>query len=222
MSIRVLLVDDQELVRAGLRVILEAREDLEVVGEAADGGQVADLVAATRPDVVLMDVRMPTMDGIAATRALAAAGSPARVIVLTTFDVDDHVLAALRAGASGFLLKDVRPDELASAIRVVAAGEASLAPSVARQLVDHIAAAPPAAPASTPGATLSAREVDVLRLVARGMSNGEVAARLVVGEATVKTHVSSILRKLGLRDRVQAVVWAYDSGLVTPPTPSGA
>ncbi len=217
MSIRVLLADDQALVRGGFRMILEARADLEVVGEAADGAQAAALVERLRPDVVLMDVRMPGVDGLEATRRIVASGSPARVIVLTTYDVDDSVFAALRAGASGFMLKDVRPAELVEAVRVVARGDALLAPSVTRRLLDRFAATLPGTGAAPPDLReLTDREVEVLRLVALALSNAEIAQRLVVTEATVKTHVSAILRKLGLRDRVQAVVLAYDIGLVRP------
>jgi DNA-binding NarL/FixJ family response regulator len=217
MSIRVVLADDQALVRGGFRMILDARPDLEVVGEAADGAEAVGLVERLTPDIVLMDVRMPEVDGIEATRRIVASGSPARVIVLTTYDVDDSVFAALRAGASGFMLKDVRPGDLVEAIRVVARGDALLAPSVTRRLLDRFAGSLPG-PAETPPdlGELTEREVEVLRLVALALSNAEIAASLVVSEATVKTHVSSILRKLGLRDRVQAVVLAYDVGLVQP------
>jgi len=213
-SVRVLLVDDQALVRGGFRMILEARPDLEVVGEAGDGAEAVALAARLRPDVVLMDVRMPGMDGLEATRRIVASGSPARIIVLTTYDVDDSVFAALRAGASGFMLKDVRPADLAEAVRVVARGDALLAPSVTRRLLDRFAATLPGPAPSLDG--LTDREVEVLRLVALALSNAEIAERLVLTEATVKTHVSSVLRKLGLRDRVQAVVLAYDVGLVRP------
>jgi DNA-binding NarL/FixJ family response regulator len=218
MTIRVLLADDQALVRSGFRMILDAKADLEVVGEAAEGAEAVALVAELQPDVVLMDVRMPNVDGLEATRRIVAAGSPARVIVLTTYDVDDYVYAALRAGASGFMLKDVRPAELADAVRVVAGGDALLAPSVTRRLLDRFADALPGPDASPPAdlGELTEREVEVLRLVALALSNAEIAARLFLTEATVKTHVSSILRKLGLRDRVQAVVLAYDVGLARP------
>ena len=189
-----------------------------IVGEAADGAEAVALVAQLEPDVVLMDVRMPNVDGLEATRRIVAAGSPARVIVLTTYDVDDYVYAALRAGASGFMLKDVRPAELADAVRVVAGGDALLAPSVTRRLLDRFADALPGPDAPPPAdlGELTEREVEVLRLVALALSNAEIAERLVLTEATVKTHVSSILRKLGLRDRVQAVVLAYDVGLARP------
>jgi DNA-binding NarL/FixJ family response regulator len=215
MSVRVLLVDDQELVRGGFRMILEAREDLAVVGEAADGAAALSLVDSEQPDVVLMDVRMPVMDGIEATRRITASGSGARVIVLTTYDLDDAVHAALRAGASGFLLKDARPADLVDAVRVVARGDALLAPSVTRRLLERFADVAP--PVRVPDlAVLTQREVEILRLVAMALSNSEIAERLVLSEATVKTHVSSLLRKLGLRDRVQAVVLAYDLKLVRP------
>ncbi|MER5649405.1 response regulator transcription factor [Streptosporangium sp. NPDC002524] len=217
MGIRVLLADDQALVRGGFRMILEARADLEVVGEAGDGREAAVLVERLRPDVVLMDVRMPGVDGLEATRRIVASGSPARVIVLTTYDVDESVFAALRAGASAFLLKDVRPAELVEAIRVVARGDALLAPSVTRRLLDRFVTVLPDPGGSPPDlGSLTGREVEVLRLVALALSNAEIAERLVLTEATVKTHVSSVLRKLGLRDRVQAVVLAYDVGLVRP------
>jgi DNA-binding NarL/FixJ family response regulator len=217
MSIKVVIADDQALVRGGFRMILDAREDIEVAGEAADGAEAIALVAEHEPDVVLMDVRMPNVDGIEATRQIVASGSPARIIILTTHDVDEYVFAALRAGASGFLLKDVRPPDLVEAIRVVARGDALLAASVTRRLLDRFAAVLPA-DAATPADLdeLTERELEVLRLVALALSNAEIAARLVLTEATVKTHVSSVLRKLDLRDRVQAVVFAYDVGLVRP------
>jgi DNA-binding NarL/FixJ family response regulator len=214
---RVVLADDQALVRGGFRMILDARPDIEVVGEAGDGAEAVEIVERLRPDVVLMDVRMPEVDGLEATRRIVASGSPTRVIVLTTYDVDDSVFAALRAGASGFMLKDVRPAELVEAIRVVAQGDALLAPSVTRRLLDRFADSLPGPATPLPDlADLTEREGEVLRLVALALSNAEIAERLVVTEATVKTHVSSILRKLGLRDRVQAVVLAYDLGLVRP------
>ena len=216
MTISVVIADDQALVRAGFRMILEARDDLEVVGEAGDGEQAVRLVGQTHPDIVLMDVRMPGVDGIEATRRITRSANPPRVIVLTTFDLDEHVYGALRAGASGFLLKDVRPGELVDAIRVVAAGEALLAPSVTRRLLDRFVATEAVTVQADRLAALTDREREVLALVARAASNAEIAARLVVSEATVKTHVSAILRKLDLRDRVQAVVLAYDLGLVRP------
>lgn len=215
--IRVMLVDDQAMVRTGFRMILEAEADLTVVGEAVDGRDAVDMVARARPDVILMDVRMPNMDGIGACELICAADDHARVMMLTTFDLDDHVHAALRAGASGFLLKDAPPEQLVDAIRVIASGDALLAPSVTQTLIDEIARRPVGQPDAFPGiADLTERELDVIRLMARGMSNGEVAGELFLGEATVKTHVSRILAKVGARDRVQAVVAAYESGLVTP------
>ena len=217
MTIRVVLADDQALVRGGFRMILDARDDLEVVGEAQDGAEAVALTELHRPDVVLMDVRMPGVDGIEATARIVASGSAARIIVLTTYDADEPVFAALRAGASGFLLKDVRPSELVDAIRIVAGGDALLAPSVTRRLLDRFAAELPGEGSAVPDLRdLTERELEVLRLVALALSNAEIAARLVVTEATVKTHVSSMLRKLGLRDRVQAVVLAYDAGVVRP------
>jgi DNA-binding NarL/FixJ family response regulator len=217
MTIKVLIADDQALVRSGFRMILEARDDLEVVGEASDGEQAIRLAAQTRPDVVLMDVRMPGVDGIAATARLTGRPGSPRVIMLTTYDLDEPLYAALRAGASGFLLKDVRPADLVEAIRVVAGGDALIAPSATRRLLDRFVATdvtPPAAAGRLE--QLTEREREVLMLLARGAANAEIAARLVVAEATVKTHVSAILRKLGVRDRVQAVVLAYDLGLVRP------
>jgi DNA-binding NarL/FixJ family response regulator len=216
-TVKVVIADDQALVRGGFRMILDAKEDMDVVGEAADGAEAIALVKEHEPDVVLMDVRMPETDGIEATRQIVASGSPARIIILTTHDVDEYVFAALRAGASGFLLKDVRPPELVEGIRVVARGDALLAASVTRRLLDRFASVLPddsKAPADL--GELTGREVEVLRLVALALSNAEIAARLVLTEATVKTHVSSVLRKLDLRDRVQAVVYAYDVGLVRP------
>jgi DNA-binding NarL/FixJ family response regulator len=216
-TVRVLIADDQALVRGGFRMILDAKDDIEVVGEAGDGGEAVDLVERAAPDVVLMDIRMPDVDGIEATRRIVASGSPARIIILTTYDADEYVFSALRAGASGFLLKDVRPPELVEAIRVVARGDALLAASVTRRLLDRFAGVLPDAGAQPADLEeLTEREVEVLRLVALALSNSEIAKRLVLTEATVKTHVSSVLRKLGLRDRVQAVVFAYDVGLVRP------
>jgi DNA-binding NarL/FixJ family response regulator len=218
MTIRVLVVDDEELVRTGLRLILDAEPDIGVVGTASDGRQAVAEVRRLCPDVVLMDIRMPGLDGLEATRRILTEPEvpPCKVVILTTFDVDEHVYEALRAGASGFLLKDVPADQLAHAIRVAAAGEALLAPSVTRRLI--AAFARPSAPAPVPVAGLSEltpREVEVLTLLAEGLSNAEIAARLFVGEATVKTHVARILTKLGVRDRVQAVIAAFRSGLVT-------
>jgi DNA-binding NarL/FixJ family response regulator len=214
--IRVLLADDHELVRSGFRLILELADGIEVVGEAADGQQAVRLAKELRPDVVLMDVRMPGLDGIEATRRLGQAGIDARVLVLTTFDLDEYVYAAVRAGASGFLLKDAPRDQLVTAVRTVARGEALLAPAITQRLIERFIARPTPAPAAPALAELSAREVEVLRLLARGMSNAEIAAALFLGEATVKTHLARIFTKLDLRDRVQAVVFAYESGLVEP------
>ena len=215
---RVLIADDQPLVRVGLRKILDFEPDVEVVGEAGDGEDAVRQVARTRPDVVLMDIRMPVLDGIEATRRITGAHPETRVLVLTTFGLDGYVYESLRAGASGFMLKDVRPAELVDAIRIVAGGDALLAPSVTRRLLDRFADALPGPDAAPPPdlGELTEREVEVLRLVALALSNAEIAERLVLTEATVKTHVSSVLRKLGLRDRVQAVVLAYDVGLVRP------
>jgi DNA-binding NarL/FixJ family response regulator len=215
-SIRVLLVDDQALVRSGFRLILETREDLEVVGEAEDGRETVDLARRLKPDVILMDVRMPHVDGVEATRRLAAIGSPARVLILTTFDLDEYVYEAIRAGASGFLLKDVQPAQLVDAVRVVAAGEALLAPTVTRRLLDHFASTLPGPKPPPELARLTERELEILTLLADGLSNAELAELLFLSETTVKTHVSSVLRKLGLRDRVQAVVLAYKAGLARP------
>jgi DNA-binding NarL/FixJ family response regulator len=217
--IRVVVADDQELVRTGFRVVLDAEDDLAVVGEAANGREAVDLARELAPDVVLMDVRMPELDGIEATRRIrerAPADTPPRVLMLTTFDLDEHVYDALRAGASGFLLKDVRAADLADAVRTVARGDALLAPSVTRRLLEEFAARPAAPQRPAALDELTARELEVLQLVAQGMSNGEIARHLVVSEATVKTHVTRILMKLDLRDRVQAVVLAYESALVTP------
>jgi DNA-binding NarL/FixJ family response regulator len=217
MTVRVLIADDQQLVRSGFRMILESEEGLEVVAEAADGREAVAAVRRLKPDVALMDLRMPVMDGIAATAEIAADDQlPTRILVVTTFDTEEHVYAALRAGASGFVLKDAPPEELALAVRVVAAGEAMLAPSVTRRVIEEFArvSRDPAARASLED--LTEREIEVLRLMARGLSNAEIAAELTIGETTVKTHVGNILMKLDIRDRAQAVVAAYESGLVTP------
>jgi DNA-binding NarL/FixJ family response regulator len=216
--VRILIADDQALVRAGFRMILDAETDIEVVGEAGDGGEAVALSRELRPDVVLMDIRMPGVDGLEATRQVVGDGGepPVRVLMLTTFDLNEYVYEALRAGASGFLLKDVPAEQLVAGIRVVAEGEALLAPSITKRLIEEFAKSTPAA-AEPPAALedLTPREVEVLKLVARGMSNAEIAAELVVSETTVKTHVARMLMKLGLRDRVQAVVLAYESGVVT-------
>jgi DNA-binding NarL/FixJ family response regulator len=219
MSIRVLIVDDQSLVRAGFRLVLENHDDIEVVGEASNGEEAVHSAGRLEPDVVLMDIRMPALDGIAATREITSR-HPAKVLVLTTYDLDEYVYDALQAGASGFLLKDTPPEQLVTGIRAVAAGEALLAPTVTRRLIEEFARVRPA-PHATPAALdeLTPRELEVLRLLARGMSNAEIAAALVLGDTTVKTHVTHVLGKLGLRDRVQAVVLAYESGLVTPGQP---
>jgi DNA-binding NarL/FixJ family response regulator len=215
-TIRVLIADDQALMRAGFRMILDAQDDIEVVGEAIDGRDAVAQAGRLHPDVVVMDVRMPGMDGIEATRRLTVATPPARVLVLTMFDLDEYVFDALRAGASGFLLKDRPPEELVTAVRVVAAGEAVLAPSVTRRLIQEFSRLPER-PASPPElGELTDREREVLVLLGRGLSNVEIARRLFVAETTVKTHVGRVLQKLGLRDRAQAIVVAYESGLVTP------
>ena len=213
--IRVLIADDQALMRTGFRMILEAQDDIEVVGEAIDGADAVRQFERSEPDVVVMDVRMPTMDGIEATRRLTALERPARVLILTTFDLDDYVYEALRAGASGFLLKDRPPEELVAAVRVIAAGEALLAPSVTRRLIEEFARRAPK-PSRNELAELTEREREVLVLMARGLSNAEIARALFVAETTVKTHVGRVLHKLHLRDRAQAVVLAYESGLVQP------
>jgi DNA-binding NarL/FixJ family response regulator len=221
-QIRLMVVDDQPLLRTGFRMILAAERDMTVVGEARDGVEAVREVTRLRPDVVLMDIRMPHMDGVEATRRITASAGPdgPRVLILTTFDLDEYVFAAIRAGASGFLLKDVPPEELAAAIRIVAAGEALLAPTVTRRLLDRFAELPPPAGGSTrqpPGfSDLTERELEVFTLIGRGLSNGEIAEKLVLGETTVKTHVSRVFAKLDLRDRVQAVVLAYETGVVRP------
>jgi DNA-binding NarL/FixJ family response regulator len=219
MTIRVLVVDDQPVVRAGFHTILSTQPDLDVVGEAADGEEAVSLTRSTSPDVVLMDVRMPRMDGLEATRRITAgsADRATHVLILTTFDLDDYVYAALQAGASGFLLKDTSRDDLVRAVRVVAAGEALLAPEVTRRLIAHYVNHPNRpAPTDSRLDTLTPREREVLLYLARGRSNAEIASELILGEATVKSHVAHLLMKLGLRDRVQAVILAYEFGLVTP------
>jgi DNA-binding NarL/FixJ family response regulator len=219
MSIRVLIADDQALVRSGFRMVLDAEDDLEVVGEAANGRQAIDSVRRLKPDVVLMDIRMPELDGIAATREIAGEDGEAlaRVLILTTFDLDEYVYDALGAGASGFLLKDAPPEQLIAGIRVVAAGDALLAPAITRRLIEDFSRARPPRPETPPGLDeLTPRELEVLGLLARGLSNAEIAESLIVGETTVKTHVARVLMKLGLRDRVQAVVLAYESGVSVP------
>jgi DNA-binding NarL/FixJ family response regulator len=219
-SVSILLADDQPMLRLGFRLVLDAQDDMKVVGEAGDGAAALRLTLDTQPDVVLMDVRMPGMDGIEATRRITAAGVATRVLILTTFDLDEYAYEGLRAGASGFLLKNVPPPDLLSAIRAVASGDAVVAPAVTRRLLDaflpHLPG--PATPAAEPPelSQLTAREREILIQVAAGLSNAEIAGRLVVAEATVKTHVSRVLTKLSLRDRVQAVVYAYENGLVRP------
>jgi len=221
MTIEVLIADDQAMVRAGFAALLDAHDGIRVTGQASDGAEAVSLSARLDPDVILMDVRMPEIDGIEATRRILGTGYPAaklpRIIMLTTFDIDDYVYDALQAGASGFLLKDALPDELVRAVRVVAAGDALLAPSVTRRMIEHFAARRPRAPRS--GAALRGltdREREVLVLIARGRSNTEIGADLFIAEQTVKTHVGKVFAKLGLRDRVQAVILAYDAGLVEP------
>ncbi|MFC4115156.1 response regulator [Nonomuraea zeae] len=218
MSVRIVVADDQELVRAGFSMILDAQPDIEVVAEAADGAQAVAAVRAHQPDLLLLDIRMPNMDGIEAA-AVVSAESDCRVLMLTTFDLDDYVYDALRAGASGFLLKDVRRDDLVHAVRVVAAGESLLAPSITTKLIAEFTSRRPAGPKAPPPErfdVLTARERETLRMIARGLSNAEIAQAMVVSEHTVKTHVSNLLTKLGLRDRVQAVIAAYESGLTVP------
>jgi DNA-binding NarL/FixJ family response regulator len=217
-TLGVLIADDQALMRAGFRMILESEPDLKVVGEAADGREAVAEAARLRPDVVLMDVRMPEMDGIEATRRLLDGNDDTKVVMLTTFDMDEYVYEALRAGASGFLVKDVPPEQLVAGIRSVASGDTLVAPSVTRRLIQEFVRRPPDALRSAPQelARLTEREVEVLRRMARGRSNAEIATELFVSETTVKTHVAHVLAKLGVRDRVQAVVFAYESGLVLP------
>ena len=216
MPIRVLIADDQALVRSGFRLILQTRPDLEVVGEAADGVEAVRLARELDPDVILLDIRMPNLDGIQATRQIVEAGGRARILVLTTFDLDEYVYGAVRAGASGFLLKDVEPNDLTDAIRLVAGGNALLGATVTTRLLERFGRQEPdAAPVSLPS-SLTEREREILRLLATGLSNAEIAAGLFLSETTVKTHVSNLLRKLGVRDRVQAVILAYDAGLVVP------
>ncbi|GAA2614369.1 response regulator transcription factor [Dactylosporangium fulvum] len=213
MTIKVVIADDQRMVRAGLRMVIETEPDMTVVGEASDGVEAVALARRLRPEVVLMDIAMPRQDGLAATRVLLSAPGAPRIIVLTTFDTDENLYNALRAGASGFLLKVSSPEHLITAIRVVAGGEALLDPAITTRVISAFAGSPgPQPPPEL--AELTPRETDVLRLMARGLSNGEIAAALTVGEATVKTHVARVLMKLGLRDRVQAVVYAYESGMV--------
>jgi DNA-binding NarL/FixJ family response regulator len=217
--IRIVIADDQALVRTGFRMILDAEPDLSVVGEAENGREAVELVAAAKPDVVLMDIRMPELDGIEATRRVAGNGTT-RVLMLTTFDLNEYVYEALRAGASGFLLKDTPADQLAAGVRVVAEGQALLAPSITKRLIEEFATAPQRSAEPPPSLEeLTPRELEVFKLLARGMSNAEVAAELVVSETTVKTHVARVLMKLGLRDRVQAVVLAYETGVITPGQP---
>jgi DNA-binding NarL/FixJ family response regulator len=216
MTIRVVLADDQPLVRAGLRMLIADTPDLAVAGEAGTGAQAVQLVRDAEPDVVLMDIRMPGMDGIEATRLITAGPAATRVVMLTTFDDDDYVYAALRAGASGFLVKDMALDDILAAIRVVAGGDALLAPGVTRRLIEEFAARPEPAPRSPAIDGVTEREREVLTLVGRGLSNGEIAARLCISTATAKAHVAHLLTKLGARDRVQLVIAAYEAGLVSP------
>jgi DNA-binding NarL/FixJ family response regulator len=220
MTLRVVVADDQELVRAGFAMILDAQPDIEVVAEANDGVEAVTAVRTHEPDVLLLDIRMPRMDGIEAAR-IVCAETTCRVLVLTTFDLDEYVFEALRAGAGGFLLKDVRRDDLVHAVRVVAAGNALLAPTVTRKLISEFTSRPAPSPTPSPTrlATLTTREHETLAMIARGLSNAEIAQAMVVSEHTVKTHVSNVLSKLGLRDRIQAVILAYETGLTTPSGP---
>jgi DNA-binding NarL/FixJ family response regulator len=216
-NVRVVLVDDQALIRTGFKMILETEDDIEVVGEASDGEQAISIVSAMRPDVVLMDVQMPTMDGLEATGRIARDASiPSRIVILTTFERDDYVFEALRAGASGFLLKNAPSEELVHAVRVVAAGDALLAPSVTRKVIEGFIRRPAHRSNEVELRRLTERETEILKLLATGKSNSELAAHLFVGEGTIKTHVSSVLTKLGIRDRMQAVIFAYESGLIEP------
>jgi DNA-binding NarL/FixJ family response regulator len=215
--IRVLVADDQALVRGGFRLILETQPDIEVVAEAADGHEALERAREAHPDVILMDIRMPGLDGLEATRRLLAGANPPRVLMLTTFDLDQYVYDALRAGASGFILKDVRPEQLADAVRLVAAGDTLLAPAITRRLIEQYLRRPPPGARTPPGLdALTDRELDVLRLVARGHSNQQIADTLFLGESTIKTHLTHLFAKLDLRDRAQAVVLAYESGLIQP------
>ena len=216
MPITVVVVDDQELMRMGLNMVLEAQDDIEVVGEASDGAGAVEAVSRLEPAVVLMDVRMPGIDGVAATRTITESGSDAKVLVMTTFDLDEHVLGALRAGASGFLLKDTPPEDLVSAIRSVAAGDAVVSPKVTKRLLSRFVAQTPSTTDASVLDALTGREREVLVHLATGLSNAEIAAALHLSEATIKTHIGRILTKLGVRDRVQAVVLAYETGLVRP------
>jgi DNA-binding NarL/FixJ family response regulator len=222
MTVRVLIVDDDDLMRAGLKSVLASDESVEVVGEAGDGREAVSSTRSSRPDVVLMDVRMPDLDGIAATRDVLAASPDVKVVILTTFEEDDYIFGALNAGASGFLLKRTRPEELIAAIRTIAAGDSLLSPSVTRRVIDRMARQPAPDTSSARLGELTPREREVLELVARGLSNGEIATAFVIEESTVKTHVKRILAKLGLRDRVQAVIFAYESGLTRPGAKAGA
>ena len=220
MSVRVVLVDDQALIRTGFKMILESEDDIEVVGEASDGEQAISMTRSVRPDVVLMDVQMPTMDGLEATgRIVREPNIPSRIVILTTFERDDYIFEALRAGASGFLLKNAPSEELVHAVRVVAAGDALLAPSVTRKVIEGFIRRPTQRSNEVELERLTERETEILQLLATGKSNSELAAHLFVGEGTIKTHVSSVLTKLGLRDRMQAVIFAYESGLIEPGQP---
>ncbi|MEY2514814.1 MAG: hypothetical protein QOJ89_2172 [bacterium] len=216
MSIRVVVADDQGMVRSGLRSLLEAEPDIEVVGEARDGEETLEVVRRLRPDVAIVDIRMPNLDGLAATRTLVAENTPARILILTTYDLDEYVFEALRAGASGFMLKDGPAEHLMEAVRVLHGGDALLSPAVTRRVVEAFVSAPPAQPPAPALQELTQREVEVLRLLARGRSNAEIAAELFVSPATVKSHVSRLLMKLGLRDRIQAVIFAYENAVVRP------